>query len=354
MISNSKKYNQLVQNFGILIHGGAGRKTTKKSSKREIEITRSLEQSASSSFDFLKKSSRHNNDNTAVLDAVEIAIATMEDSGLFDAGVYGSDVTVDGEIEMDASIMNGKDLSAGSVGMVKDIQNPIKLARLVMDYTDHVMLVSDGVIKLAKLFDIEIKYRKPTQQNLTKYNNYLKNKNRIIKKEWPKNHKLLFSSPSYCSSSNFRSCHYGTVGAVAIDRDGNIASGVSTGGRWFKMHGRIGDSAIIGSGLYADNELGAACATGVGELIMRLCLAKTACDYMTKDDAIKSSKKAIKLLTKKFGKNTGGIITVDKYGQFGMETNTHSMPIAVFTNTTGKVKVALSKDKAHALLFSNL
>lgn len=349
----------MVQNFGILIHGGSGRKTiAKKSSKQEIEIKRSLEQSASCGFDFLKKSNRYNNnnDNIAVVDAVEIAVATMEDSGLFDAGAYGSYLTVEGEIEMDASIMNGKDLSAGSVGMVKDIQNPIKLARIVMDYTDHVMLVSDGVIELAKLFDIEIKYRKPTQKNLIKYNNYLKNKDRIIKKEWPKNHKLLFSSsPSYPSSpSNFGSYSYGTVGAVAIDRDGNIASAVSTGGRRLKMRGRIGDSAIIGSGLYADNELGAACATGIGELIMRLCLAKTACDYMTKDDAIKSSKKAIRLLTKRFGKNTGGIITVDKYGKFGMETNTHSLPIALFTNTTSKVKIALNKDEAHALLFNNL
>jgi isoaspartyl peptidase/L-asparaginase-like protein (Ntn-hydrolase superfamily) len=179
----------------------------------------------------------------------------------------------------------------------------------------------------------------------------------MIKKEWPKNHKLLFSS---LTKFKFSLEHYGTVGAVAIDKEGNVASAVSTGGRWFKMPGRIGDSAIIGSGIYADNESGAACTIGAEELIMRLCLAKKVCDYMKEEeeqqrqDAMISSKRAIELLTKKFGKNTGGVIAVDKYGQFGMETNTRSMPIALFTNKTGnnnnnKPKVALGKDEAYSL-----
>jgi beta-aspartyl-peptidase (threonine type) len=248
---------------------------------------------------------------------------------------------------MDASIMNGKDLSAGSVGMVQNIQNPIKLARLVMEHTDHVMLVSDGVTQLAKLFNIEIKYRKPTEQSLKKHVYYLKKnkRKRILKKEWPKNHKLLFSLPKFTYD------HYGTVGAVAIDQEANVASAVSTGGRWFKMHGRIGDSAIIGSGLYADNKSGAACTTGVGELIMRLCLAKVACDHMRKgQNALTSAKKAIELLSSKFGKNTGGIIAVDKFGQFGAEMNTQSMPIALFTSQTGnKAKVAFTREESNIL-----
>jgi L-asparaginase / beta-aspartyl-peptidase len=163
-------------------------------------------------------------------------------------------------MEMDASIMNGKDLSACCVGMVQNIQNPIKLARLVMERTDHVTLVSDGVIQLAKLFDIEIKYRRPTERNLNKYNSYIKKDSnynkKMIKKEWPKNHKLLF--PSSVTKFKFSHEDYGTVGAVAIDKEGNVDSAVSTGGRWFKMPGRIGDSAIIGSGIYANNESGAA------------------------------------------------------------------------------------------------
>jgi beta-aspartyl-peptidase (threonine type) len=109
------------------------------------------------------------------------------------------------------------------------------------------------------------------------------------------------------------------------------------------MRGRIGDSAVIGSGLYADNESGAACATGVGEFIMRLCLAKEVCNYMRKENAITSAKKAVKMLSKKFGKNTGGLITVDKYGRFGVAANTLSMPIAIFTNHFKKARVAFSR-----------
>jgi beta-aspartyl-peptidase (threonine type) len=340
------------KNFGILIHGGASsnkRKTKTKTSFSETEIAKTIEQAACNGFDILKYDSKYANSNTSTfaLDAVERAVAIMEDSGLFDAGISGSYLTANAEIEMDASIMNGKDLSAGSVGMVQNIQNPIKLARLVMEHTDHVMLVSDGVTQLAKLFDNEIKYRKPTEQNLKKYTYYLKkNKNKkIIKKEWPKNHRLLFSFPTITCD------HYGTVGAVAIDKEANVASAVSTGGRWFKMHGRIGDSAIIGSGLYADNESGAACTTGIGELIIRLCLSKAACDYMKKEqNALTSSKKVIELLSNKFGKNTGGIIAVDKFGQFGMEMNTRSMPIALCTSQTGNnPKVAFTREEANIL-----
>jgi beta-aspartyl-peptidase (threonine type) len=338
------------KNFGILIHGGASgsnkRRITKQYSNRgQGRIAKAIEQAACCGFDILKNV--NTNESSTALNAVEIAVTSMENSGVFDAGIVGSYLTMDSEIEMDASIMNGKDLTAGSVGAVKDIQNPIKLARLVMERTDHIMVVSDGATQLAKLFGIEIKYRKPSKQNLKKYNNYIRNnKNkRAIKDEWPKNYKIFSSLP------RFMPYHFGTVGAVAIDKQGNVASAVSTGGRWFKMHGRVGDSAIIGSGLYADNESGAACTTGVGELIIRLCLAKTACDYMrAEQDVLTSSTRAIELLTRKFGKNTGGIIVVNKHGEFGMETNTRSMPIALFTNKTGdRPKVALSKHEAASL-----
>src|SRR5437870_4783007 len=148
------------RNFGILVHGGAGSNKRKtKQSFVEMEIASTIEQAASIGFGILKNYSIHPNSNnnkaaTFALDAVERAVAIMEDSGLFDAGISGSYLTADAEIEMDASIMSGKDLSAGSIGMVQNIQNPIKLARLVMEHTDHVMLVSDGVTQLAKLFNI--------------------------------------------------------------------------------------------------------------------------------------------------------------------------------------------------------
>ena len=334
---------KVVQDFGILIHGGAGNQTlTNRSSKRTKDIRRSLELAVSLGYDSLSKKNERINP-TAVLDAVEIAVATMEDSGLFDAGIKASYLTAKGEVEMDAAIMSGKDLSAGAVGMVKDIGNPVRIARLVMQYTDHVMLVSKGVTEFGRLFNLEVKHKRPRLHSLVKYNTYKKNTNKITQKEWPKNSRLLLRS------SHFLDHHYGTVGAVAIDRAGNTASAVSTGGRWFKMRGRIGDSAIIGSGLYADNESGAACATGVGEFIMRLCLAKEVCNYMRKDNAITSGKKAVKMLSKKFGKNTGGLITVDKYGRFGVAMNTLSMPIAIFTHHIKKAQVAFSREEVTLL-----
>jgi len=312
--------------FGILIHGGAGVEKI----KRTDEITRSLKSAVSNGFDLLKRSS-----NKAV-DSVEAAVASMEDSGVFDAGV-GSYLTIDKTVEMDASIMDGRDISAGSVGMAMGIKNPIKLARKIMERTDHVMMVSDGVTRLSKLFGntVEEYPQELNKKILNEYNKLMKN----VRIKWKKNNKLtmLSSAPSQEKSHH----HYSTVGAVAIDKDGNVASAVSTGGIWLKMHGRIGDSAIIGSGIYADNKSGAACATGYGEYIMRLCLCKYACDQMqSRNSAHLSSKKSIDVLTERFGKDTGGIITVDLKGRFGRACNTRFMPTAMITNKNQKPVIA--------------
>jgi beta-aspartyl-peptidase (threonine type) len=321
------KFDSTLSDFGILIHGGARTEKIKKSSKRAKDITNSLMSSVCNGFEILRK------ENGTAVDAVESAVANMENSGVFNAGL-GSCLTVDKQIEMDASIMNGKDISVGSVGMVQNVQNPIKLARLVMESTDHVMFVSEGANKLAKLLGIEFRHYKISQQKLKTYNKYYKQ----MKSRWRKNNQLLTSH-----NNN----HYGTVGAVAIDRKGNVASAASTGGRWLKIHGRIGDSAIVGAGIYADNGLGAACATGIGEFIIRLCLSKYACDYMGRqnNNAFLSSNMAIAKLTQKFGENTGGIITVDTKGRFGAAMNTQSMPIALCMSKNKKIKVALNEHK---------
>jgi beta-aspartyl-peptidase (threonine type) len=312
--------------FGILIHGGAGVEKI----KRTDEITRSLKSAVSNGFDLLKRSS-----NKAV-DSVEAAVASMEDSGVFDAGV-GSYLTIDKTVEMDASIMDGRDISAGSVGMAMGIKNPIKLARKIMEHTDHVMMVSDGVTRLSQLFGNTVE-EYPQELNTKILNEY----NRLMKSvriKWKKNNKLTMLSSAASQEKSHH--HYSTVGAVAIDKDGNVASAVSTGGIWLKMSGRIGDSAIIGSGIYADNKSGAACATGYGEYIMRLCLCKYACDQMqSRNSAHLSSKKSIDVLTERFGKNTGGIITVDLKGRFGRACNTRFMPTAMITNKNQKPVIA--------------
>jgi len=312
--------------FGILIHGGAGVEKI----KRTDEITRSLKSAVSNGFDLLKRSS-----NKAV-DSVEAAVASMEDSGVFDAGV-GSYLTIDKTVEMDASIMDGRDISAGSVGMAMGIKNPIKLARKIMEHTDHVMMVSDGVTRFSQLFGNTVE-EYPQELNTKILNEY----NRLMKSvriKWKKNNKLTMLSSAASQEKSHH--HYSTVGAVAIDKDGNVASAVSTGGIWLKMSGRIGDSAIIGSGIYADNKSGAACATGYGEYIMRLCLCKYACDQMqSRNSAHLSSKKSIDVLTERFGKDTGGIITVDLKGRFGRACNTRFMPTAMITNKNQKPVIA--------------
>jgi L-asparaginase / beta-aspartyl-peptidase len=307
--------------FGILIHGGAKTKKIKGSSKRADEISSFLKSSVLDGFNLLKKGNN-------ALDAVEAAVVSMEDSGVFNAGI-GAALTIDKQIEMDASIMDGKDISAGCVGMVQGIRNPIKLARQVIERTDHVMIVSDGALKLAKLLNIDVEQFYPSEKLLIKFN-----KREKEMKNKRKNNKLL-GGPS----DHYDEQYYGTVGAVAIDREGNVASAVSTGGTWLKLHGRIGDSAVIGGGFYADNSLGAACATGHGEYIMRLCLCKYACDQMQLKSGFLSSKKSIVLLTNRFGKNSGGIITVDTKGRFGVAYNTPSMPVASIKSKDEKIRI---------------
>ena len=173
----------MIHDFGILVHGGTGDRTlANKSSKRTNDIRGSLESAAALGYRSLTSIKNEGVNPTAVLDAVETAVATMEDCGLFDAGINGSYLTAKGEVEMDAAIMSGKDLSAGSVGMVKDIKNPVNIARLVMQYTDHVMLVSKGVTEFARLFGLETKRERPTLHSLAKYNIYKNNKKKLLKK----------------------------------------------------------------------------------------------------------------------------------------------------------------------------
>jgi beta-aspartyl-peptidase (threonine type) len=308
-------------NFGILIHGGAGSMI-----KSSVKISKALKDSASLGYALLEA-------GQGAVDAVELAVANMEDSGLFNAGV-GSCLTVDKRIEMDASIMNGKDLSCGSVGMARNIRNPVKLARLVMEKTDHVFLVADGAMELAKRCQVAPEPLEPDLQRRRTFDRHY----RQMETELKKNYKLF--------SDNF-----GTVGAVAIDRHGNVASSVSTGGLWLKMPGRIGDSAVVGAGLYADNQSGAACATGHGEYMIRLCLCKSACDCMKEKDAMQSGNMAIEILTERFGQDTGRLITVDSKGRFGASANTKSMPIAVQSSVSEKTRVAFSP-KEYRKLFA--
>jgi len=247
-----------------------------------------------------------------VLDAVEAAINVMEESGVFNAG-RGSHLNAEGEIELDAIIMDGETLNAGSVAAVTNILHPISLARKVMEETRHVLLVGEGARKFAVAHGFRLT---PTEELVSarELRMYRKLRRRTVR---PKG----FYEPS----------PPGTVGAVALDSHGNLAAGTSTGGQPKKMPGRVGDSPLIGAGAYADNSLGACSATGWGESIMKTVLSKAACDFMGERSSAQSAcRKAIRLLKRK-ADGRGGLIAIDPSGRHGVAYNTPRMARALMT-----------------------
>ncbi len=241
----------------LVVHGGAGLwKSPSRRAKRELLAALDVGVAA------LRRGS--------ALEAVEEAVAYMEDSGVFNAGV-GSALNLEGVEELDASIMDGSTLRAGAVGCVRTVRNPVRLARLVMEHTDHVLLVGEGAELLASVFKLS-KLPPPSRSRRAEYRRRLSE---------------LLEKPPFFMERNIALVRehggaflYGTVGAVALDDDGNLAAATSTGGLWLKLPGRVGDSALIGCGTYADNRGGACSATGVGEAAIRVCLAKRVVDLM--------------------------------------------------------------------------
>jgi beta-aspartyl-peptidase (threonine type) len=251
------------------------------------------------------------------------AVAVLEDDGAFNAG-YGASLNIEKEVEMEASIMDGKTLNAGAVGLLKDIKNPVRLAKIVMEKTDHVFVVGKGAEKLANTFNLE--RRNPVTELRLKY--YEQQKNALLNGQFelPKLSELIKAYPEMFQLD--------TVGAVALDKDGNVAAATSTGGFPLKIPGRIGDSPSIGCGTYADNESGACSATGVGEIAMRLVLAKTVCNHMSnRKTAQEAVELAIRLINKKMPTiyNHMGLIAVDIHGGIGVAHNSPNICWAYLT-----------------------
>lgn len=236
----------------------------------------------------------------SALDAVEEAVRSMELDENFNAS-YGSALNFDGEVEADASIMNGANLKGGCVSIVKNILHPITLARRVMDKSKHVYLAGDGVMKFAKKEGFEI----------------LPNGSLVT--ESAKKALEAYKAKKYVSKKQEYPGSLGTVGAVAIDIEGNVAAATSTGGMTGKLPGRIGDSPILGAGTYADNSVGAISATGHGETIMRYNLASRILHLMQFKNMSpqEASKYVLKTMTKKFNK-PAGVITIDSFGGIGI------------------------------------
>lgn len=272
----------------ILVHGGAAKVPSELLTAREEGCRRAVQ----AGWEILERGG-------SALDAVEAAVIVMEEDPVFNAG-RGSALTREGQIEMDAAIMDGLTLRAGAVGAVKNILHPIRLARLVMEKTPHILIVGDGALRLARLYGLE---EYPVESLTTE------------------TQKLRWKNPG--------SFHEGdTVGAVAVDKNGNVAAATSTGGLAGKLPGRLGDTPLIGCGTYADNLAGAASATGTGEAIIMVVLAKTACDLMRQGlHPREAARKAIQILEERT-RGQGGIILVNGKGQLGWAFNTEHMPIA--------------------------
>lgn len=249
----------------------------------------------------------------SALDAIEKAVSVMEDDPTFDAGV-GSVLNRAGDIEMDAIIMDGQTLALGAVAAVRGITNPVQLARLISEDTDHSLLVGEGARRFAELKGMRL----CAEAELT------------VPREIERFRKLQLEA-DYHLLDGFapdKPHPQGTVGAVAIDAGGNVAAATSTGGAAYKLPGRVGDSPLVGSGAFADNRTGAASASGHGESIMRVVLAKTATDAighgMTAQEA---ADLAINTMFERVG-GYGGIILVDYRGQIAFAYNTPHMAVA--------------------------
>ena len=307
----------------IVVHGGAG---AWHPERRKAGLA-GVKAATETGYNVLKSP------KGTALDAVEAAVKSMEDNPAFNAGL-GSAYTIDKRIEMEASIMDGKTLRAGATGLLKDIKNPISLARITMETTDHIFIVGEGAEKLAQLHHLE-RRRPQTELRLRYWNEAYK---KLINGEDTsllKLRQLVKSHPELFETD--------TVGAVAIDKKGNTAAATSTGGFTLKIPGRIGDSPLIGCGNYADNQAGACSATGIGEVAMRLVLAKYVCDQMhAGHSAQKAVEVSIKLVNQRLRiKNSMGLIAVDTEGGIGASHNTRSMCWAYMTPRTTKPKASM-------------
>jgi beta-aspartyl-peptidase (threonine type) len=263
------------------------------------------------------------------LDAIEIALKILEDSPLFNAG-KGAVFTADGTNELDASIMDGKNLGAGAVAGLKRVKNPISLARAVMEKSPHVMLIGEGAEKFALTQSIELVepsyfFTQPRWDSLQ----------RIMKEEGTKTSSDIGRLPEN---------KFGTVGAVALDRDGNLAAGTSTGGMTNKKWGRVGDAPIIGAGTYANNESCAVSATGWGEYFIRLGVAKEICT-LVEYRALPVQQAADIVIKQKLQKlgGDGGVIVLDKFGNIGISFNSEGMYRA-YIGADGKPVIEIYKD----------
>jgi beta-aspartyl-peptidase (threonine type) len=258
--------------------------------------------------------------------AVEAAITEMEDDPIFNAG-RGSTLNLVGDVEADAGIMSGRTRQGGGVALLRHVKNPISLARIVMEKTDHVLLAGNSAEMLAEAFGLP-KANLKLPERVRQWKQARRQLEKGTLGNFPRNLKLIRTKgPSFLGD---------TVGALAMDHNGDLAAADSTGGVSLKLPGRIGDSPILGAGLYADNRTGAATATGLGEIAMRLVASKSACDAMQLLTAQQAASQIVNKITKLAGGGLG-ILTLDRKGRYGVAHNTPHLCWAALTKDGGLI-----------------
>jgi len=289
----------------ILVHGGAG--LWEEEERREEGVLLALCGAAEAGLSAM-------GDGSAV-DAVVEAVASLEDSRVFNAG-RGALPNLDGVVELDAGLMDGESLRAGGVAAVRSVPHPVLLARIVMERTENILVVASGAGDLAESFGLS--------GDLP---------GNLHRGELEGRRRAYLESPDHrwvrkLRSRRTRSREGDTVGAVAMDGEGRFAAATSTGGLSFKLPGRVGDSPIVGHGFYAMRGAGAASTSGIGEVIARYGLSLRAVNLMADGiEAPVAAGETVSGLTRIFGPGTAGIILLDRNGLAGLSFNTRGMAV---------------------------
>ncbi len=312
--------------FSIAIHGGAGSKPHLMDAETKATYESAMKDALTQGKAILESGG-------TALDAVEKVIVLLEDNPLFNAG-QGAVFNADGKHELDASIMNGSDLSCGAVAGVKTVKNPIGLARKVMTETRHVLLATDGAEAFADQLGSD-KIPRVENSYFTTPKRKMQLERRRTKRKASQASPPSSTNPAYVC---FDDPLIGTVGCVALDKHGNLAAGTSTGGMSNKRFGRVGDSPVVGAGTYADNKTCAVSGTGIGEEYIRKSVAYNVAAQMqyanaTLENAVKDN------LENRLNPNDGGLIAVDKDGNIAVGTNTAGMLHGI-ADGKGQFKVA--------------
>jgi len=283
----------------VVVHGGAGRWNIDEERRRTV-----LKTLRDAIREGLLAAERGN-----AVDAVVAAVEYMEKSGVFNAG-YGSVYAIDGRVYLDAGVMDGRSGRAGAVAAVEGVKSAVRLARFVMERTDHVIVAGDGARLLAAKASLLDSYHKFfSEEKNKKFQEVLEEARRG---GWHYKKVVELAGD--------------TVGAVAIDREGNLAAATSTGGVWLKWPGRVGDSPIPGAGYYAENGVAAFSATGVGEVIILSLLSYRARnEFLKTGDIVQAVKNAVEQVTERYGPDTAGIIGLDARGNPAYAYNTKAM-----------------------------